>query len=84
MWEQIRANRIRSVILVIGMAALLLVIGYFLGLYFFGSGTGGVIIAFIVWGILNLVAFFQGAVYCWGCRTPERLNGTIIPASTIL
>ncbi len=34
MWEQIRTNRIRSAVLVFGMAVLLLAIGYFLGLVF--------------------------------------------------
>ena len=60
MWEQIRSNQIRSVILVAGMAALLLLMGYFLGLYFLDSGTGGVIIALIIWAVMNLVAFFKG------------------------
>ncbi len=60
MWEQIRSNQIRSVILVAGMAALLLLMGYFLGIYFFGSGTGGMVIALVIWAVMNLVAFFQG------------------------
>jgi len=60
MWEQIRSNQIRSVILVAGMAALLLLMGYFLGIYFLDSGTGGVIIALIIWAVMNLAAFFQG------------------------
>lgn len=60
MWEQIRSNQIRSVVLVAGMAALLLLIGYFLGVYFLDSATGGVIIALVVWAIMNLVAYFQG------------------------
>ncbi len=60
MWEQIRSNQIRSVILVATMAGLLLLIGYFLGLYFFQSGVGGLVIAFIVWLIMSLVAFSQG------------------------
>jgi len=60
MWEHIRSNRIRSVILVVGIGILLLLVGYFLGLYFFNSGTGGLIIALIIWAVLNLVAYFQG------------------------
>jgi len=60
MWEQIRSNQIRSAILVAGMGVLLLLVGYFLGLYFFDSGIGGMIIALIVWAVMNLVAFFQG------------------------
>ena len=60
MWEQIRSNQIKSVILVAMIGALLLLLGYFLGLLFWGSAIGGLIIALIVWGIMNLVAFFQG------------------------
>jgi heat shock protein HtpX len=60
MWEQIRANRMRSVVLTAGMGIILLLIGYFLGLFFFESAIGGLIIALIVWGIMSLIAFFQG------------------------
>lgn len=41
------------------MGALLLFLGYFLGLVFFGDGTPGLIIAIVVWAIMNLVAYFQ-------------------------
>jgi heat shock protein HtpX len=59
-WEQIRSNQIRSVALTIGMGALLILIGYFLGLYFFDSATAGLVIALLVWAILSLVGYFQG------------------------
>ena len=60
MWEQIRSNQTRSAILVVWMGVLLLLLGYFLGLYFFGSGTGGLIFALILWIIMSLIAYFQG------------------------
>ncbi|MEA1872669.1 MAG: M48 family metallopeptidase [Chloroflexota bacterium] len=60
MWEQIRSNQIRSVVLTIGMGALLILIGYFLGLYFFDSAIAGLVIAILVWTILSLVGYFQG------------------------
>jgi len=60
MWEQIRSNQVRSVILVIGMGALLVLLGYFLGLYFFDSAIGGLVIALAVWVIMSLFAYFQG------------------------
>ena len=60
MWEQIRSNKIKSVWLVAGMGALLLGIGYLIGEVFFDSGIAGIILASIVWLIMNLVAFFQG------------------------
>ena len=42
------------------MGVLLLLVGYFLGLYFLGSGTGGIIIALVIWAVMNLIAYFQG------------------------
>lgn len=59
-WEQIRSNRTRSVILVILMGVVLLVIGYFLGLYFFDSEIAGMLIALLIWAIMTLIAYFQG------------------------
>ena len=59
MWEQIRSNQIRSVVLTIGMGALLILIGYFLGLAF-GSATAGLVIALLIWAILSLIGYFQG------------------------
>ncbi len=59
MWEQIRSNQIRSVVLTIGMGALLILIGYFLGLAF-DSAIAGLVIAILLWVILSLVAYFQG------------------------
>jgi heat shock protein HtpX len=59
-WEQIRSNQMRSIALVVLMAALLFGIGYFVGEIFFDNFLAGLIIALIVWGIMNLVAFSQG------------------------
>ena len=53
MWQQIRSNQIRSAILVAGMAALLVLIGYFVGAAFMGSGIGGLIIAFVIWAVMK-------------------------------
>src|SRR3972149_11880482 len=60
MGEQIRSNQVRSVVLVVLMGLVLLALGYFVGLYFFDSPVAGLILALIVWGIMNLVAFAQG------------------------
>ena len=59
MWEQIRSNQIRSVILVAAMGILLLLVGFGLG-YAFGNGIAGLVIALVIWAIMNLVAYFQG------------------------
>jgi heat shock protein HtpX len=60
MWEQIRSNRIRSFALIAGMGVLLLVLGYIVGLFFFGNYIGGLVIAAIVWFFMYLIAYFQG------------------------
>ncbi|MCJ7769218.1 MAG: M48 family metallopeptidase [Dehalococcoidales bacterium] len=60
MWEQIRSNKIRSVVLVVGMGLLLLLLGYFLGLAFAESGTAGLAIALVIWVVMSLVGYFQG------------------------
>ena len=60
MWEQIRDNRVKSVILVAAMAGVLLALGYFIGLAFFGSEIAGLVIALIIWVIMSLVAYFEG------------------------
>ncbi len=60
MWEQIRSNRIKSIFLVAAMAGVLLVIGFFIGMAFFGNPLAGLIVALIIWGIMSLVAYFQG------------------------
>ncbi len=60
MWEQIRSNQIRSVVLVIGMGVMLVLLGYFLGLYFFDSAVAGLAVALVIWAIMSLVGYFQG------------------------
>jgi heat shock protein HtpX len=60
MWEQIRSNQTRSAMLVVWMGVLLLLVGYFLGMYFFDNGIAGLIFALILWVIMSLVAYFQG------------------------
>ncbi|KTB48944.1 peptidase [Dehalogenimonas alkenigignens] len=60
MWEQISANRTRSAVLVIMMGAVLIILGYAVGIYFLDEPWGGVAVAAAVWIIMTLVAYFQG------------------------
>jgi heat shock protein HtpX len=60
MWEQIRSNHIRSIVLVAVMGAFLIGIGWLLGYSIANNGIAGVVIALVVYGLLNLVAYFQG------------------------
>ena len=60
MWEQIRDNQARSVILVTTLGILLLMIGALFGQAFMGDWAFGLIIALLIWVVMTLVAFFQG------------------------
>jgi len=74
MWEQIRSNQTKSAVLVVLMGVLLLALGYFLGLIFFDSAIGGLIIALIIWGVMNLVAFFQGDSILLGMSGARKIK----------
>jgi heat shock protein HtpX len=62
MWELIRANKRNSVVLLALMAVCLMLLGFIIGLAFFGPDGGffGLIIATAVWLILMLVSFSSG------------------------
>jgi heat shock protein HtpX len=72
-WEQIRSNQIRSVVLAIGMGALLILIGYFLGAAF-ASPVAGLVIAILIWVILSLVAYFQGDSILLGMSRAKKIR----------
>jgi heat shock protein HtpX len=74
MWEQIRSNQIRSVMLVTVMAILLLAIGYFVGLAFFDSAIAGLVIAAIIWGIMNLIALSSGDSIILGMSGAKKIG----------
>ena len=62
MWEQIAANRRKSLFLVVVMAAMLGVLGWFLAEYFLGKGAGltGLVIAAVVWAVMTAMSWLQG------------------------
>jgi heat shock protein HtpX len=62
MWELIRANKRNSIVLMVIMAVVLLLLGFVIGLGFFGTEGGffGLIIATAIWLILTLVSFSSG------------------------
>jgi heat shock protein HtpX len=74
MWQQISANRWRSVALTAGMAVIVLLIGYVVGLYFFENAIAGLIIALVVWGIMSLVAYFQGDSILLGLSRARKIK----------
>jgi len=62
MWELIRANKRNSIILLVIMALCLMLLGFIIGLSFFGPEGGffGLIIATAIWLILTLISFSGG------------------------
>ncbi len=59
--------------LTIGMGALLILIGYFLGLAF-DSAISGLVIAILIWVILSLVAYFQGDSILLGMSRAKKIR----------
>jgi len=55
------------------MGALLILIGYFLGLAF-DSATAGLVIAILLWVILSLVAYFQGDSILLGMSRAKKIR----------
>lgn len=62
MWEQIRANKRRSIALIALMAACLVFAGYGIGSYFFGpdGAVFGIGLALVLWGI-EMAVYMGGA-----------------------
>jgi len=74
MWEQIKDNQIRSAVLITTMGILLLMIGFVIGYAFFGDPISGLVIAALVWGIMNLVALFQGDSIILGMSGAKKID----------
>jgi heat shock protein HtpX len=62
MWELIRANKRNSILLMVLMVVVLLLLGFIIGVGFFGPEGGffGLMIATAIWLILALVSFSSG------------------------
>jgi heat shock protein HtpX len=82
MWEIIRANQRKSVFLFIIMGLVLVVLGFIVGLAFSADGSGGifgVIIAFVVWGILTLVSVTAGSSIMLSASNAKPITPDIHP-----
>ena len=62
MWELIRANKRNSILLLATMAICLMLLGFIIGVSFFGPEGGflGLIIATAIWLILMMISFSSG------------------------
>ncbi len=63
MWELIQANKRKSTALIFTLGFVLILLGYVFGSYYSPGGGGyfGIVIAFILWGIMFLVTYSSGS-----------------------
>jgi heat shock protein HtpX len=75
MFDQIRANQRRTAILVVGMAGLLLGLGYALAeLWSPGFGAAGLVLAFFVWVILTVISYYNGDSIFLGVSKARKIE----------
>jgi heat shock protein HtpX len=81
MWELIRANKRKSMILFVGMGFLLILIGYVFGSYFEPDAGGfiGIFFALILWSILSTVSYFGGSKILLGISGAKEVSQEIHP-----
>ena len=81
MWELIRANKRNSIILMVLMAVVLLLLGFIIGLSFFGRDGGffGLIIATALWLILTAVSFSGGDRILLAASKAQRVTHDVHP-----
>jgi len=60
MFELIRANKIKSWLLVLTLTTVLVALGYVIGQVWFGNGAPGIVIAAVLATVLSLTAYFGG------------------------
>jgi heat shock protein HtpX len=81
MWELIRANKRNSIILMVLMAVVLLLLGFIIGLSFFGRDGGffGLIIATALWLVLTAVSFSGGDRILLAASKAQRVTHDVHP-----
>lgn len=63
MWELIQSNRRKTMILFFGMGVALVLLGYFIGSYFYPGDGGlfGIVFALFIWFILSVISYTSGS-----------------------
>jgi heat shock protein HtpX len=81
MWEQIRANKRNSIMLLSLMAACLILIGFVVGLAFGGLNGGyfGIMIATAIWLILTLISFSSGDKILLAASRATKVTAEVHP-----
>ncbi|MBL7188368.1 MAG: M48 family metallopeptidase [Phycisphaerae bacterium] len=81
MWELIRANKRNSIILMVIMAAVLLLMGFVIGMVMFGpeGGMFGLMIATVIWLVMTLVSFSSGDQILLAASKATRVTHDVHP-----
>ncbi|MHC4361604.1 MAG: M48 family metallopeptidase [Planctomycetota bacterium] len=81
MWELIRINKRKSVVLLLAMAICLILLGYIVGFALFGQNGAfiGLIIATAVWLILMMISFSGGDQILLAASRAKRVTHDVHP-----
>lgn len=81
MWELIRANRRKSFVLFILMGMGLALLGAAISYYFNPAGMGldGVIIALIIWIIMSMISYYNGAKILLSASKAKKVTPDVHP-----
>jgi heat shock protein HtpX len=81
MWELIRINKRKSVVLLITMALCLMALGYVIGRVWFGPNGGfiGLIIASVLWLVMTMVSFAGGDQFLLASSRAQPVTHDVHP-----
>jgi len=81
MWELIVNNKRKSIILFSVMGMILILLGFFIGVYFFGDNGGliGFGIAIFIWLLMSLLSFFMGDQLILGMSRAREVTDILHP-----
>lgn len=81
MWELIKANKRKSVLLFIAMAICLMLLGYLIGAAVFppDGGVYGLFIAMAVWLVLSMISIFAGDTIFLGIARAQPVTHDVHP-----
>lgn len=80
MWELIRANKRKSIILFFCMGACLILLGYFIGEALLPGGRMiGLFIALCIWVIMSLVSYFSGDAIILAVSRAKEVSHDVHP-----
>ncbi|MDT8394141.1 MAG: M48 family metallopeptidase [Bacteroidales bacterium] len=81
MWELIRANRRRSMMLFILMGIGLAMLGAGISYYFNPAGMGieGIFIALIIWLVMSLISYYKGAKILLSASNARKVSKDVHP-----